>query len=145
MALLDSQERVDDPPPPDGSRLVIETMYQVAANPEAWERLIDVLEDDGLGREPGPEILRGLALSEDIARLASRPDEGPATSARPDIGWLLLSSRGKVMAHNGAALTALGEAVAGLVIGQAVAFSNPDNAEAVRLLGWHPRPWSPEA
>ena len=131
MALLDSQERVDDAPPPDASRLVIETMYQVAANPEAWERLIDVLEDDGLGREPGPEILRGLALSEDIARLASRPDEGPATSARPDIGWLLLSSRGKVMAHNGAALTALGEAVAGLVIGQAVAFSNPDNAEAL--------------
>ena len=104
MALLDSQERVDDPPPPDASRLVIETMYQVAANPEAWERLIDVLEDDGLGREPGPEILRGLALSEDIARLASRPGEGPATSGRPDIGWLLLSSRGKVLAHNGAAL-----------------------------------------
>ncbi|MGH6998719.1 MAG: LuxR C-terminal-related transcriptional regulator, partial [Phenylobacterium sp.] len=58
-------------------------------------------------------------------------DEGPTTSGRPAIGWLLLSSRGKVMAHNGAALTALGEAVAGLVIGQGVAFSNPDNAEAL--------------
>lgn len=131
MALLDSQERASDPPPPDAARLVIETMYQVAANPEAWERLIDVLDEDGLGRDPGPEILRGLALSEDIARLASRPDEGPATGGRPDIGWLLLSSRGKVMAHNGAALIALGEAVAGLVVGQGVAFSNPDNAEAL--------------
>ena len=80
MALLDSQEVASDPPPPDAARLVIETMYQVAANPEAWERLIDVLDEDGLGRDPGPEILRGLALSENIARLASRPDEGSATS-----------------------------------------------------------------
>lgn len=130
MTLLDSQDVANDPPP-DDARLVIETMYQVAANPEAWERLIDVLDEDGLGHEPGPEVLRGLALSEDIARLASRPDEGQVTAGRTDIGWLLLNSRGKVMAHNGAALVALGEAADRLVVGQGVAFSNPDNAEAL--------------
>lgn len=130
MALLDSQE-VASEPPPDDARLVIETMYQVAANPEAWERLIDVLDEDGLRHEPGPEILRGLALSEDIARLASRPEEGPGTTGRADIGWLLLSSRGKVMAHNGAALLALGGAAGRLAVGEGVAFANPDNTEAM--------------
>lgn len=131
MALLDSQEVTSDPPSPDAVRLVIETMYQVAANPEAWERLIDVLDEDGLGREPDPEILRGLALSEDIARLASRPDEGPTPTGRSDIGWLLLNPRGKVIAHNGAALAALGGAVSELDIGRAVAFRDPDNTDAL--------------
>lgn len=87
MALLDSQEVANEPPSPDAVRLVIETMYQVAANPEAWERLIDVLDEDGLGRDPDPEILRGTALSEDIARLASRPDEDrPRPGARTSVG-----------------------------------------------------------
>ncbi|MBB3891498.1 pimeloyl-ACP methyl ester carboxylesterase/DNA-binding CsgD family transcriptional regulator [Phenylobacterium haematophilum] len=131
MALLDSQEVANDPPSPDAVRLVIETMYQVAANPEAWERLIDVLDEDGLGRDPDPEILRGLALSEDIARLASRPDEGPTTTRRSDIGWLLLNPRGKVIAHNGAVLAALGGAVSRLEIGQPVVFRDPDNTEAL--------------
>jgi len=131
MALLDSQEVANDPPSPDAVRLVIETMYQVAANPEAWERLIDVLDEDGLGRDPDPEILRGLALSEDIARLASRPDEGPTTTRRSDIGWLLLNPRGKVIAHNGAVLAALGGAVSRLEIGQPVVFRDPDNTGAL--------------
>lgn len=131
MTLLGSQELAHSASPPDHARLVIETMYQVAANPEAWERLIDVLDEDGLGREPGPDLLRGLALSEEIARLASRPDEGPPPAGRVDMGWLLLTPRGRVLAHNAAATAALGAAVGGLEIGQPVAFANPDNAEAL--------------
>lgn len=131
MTFHGSQELARAPSPPDDARLIIETMYQVAADPEGWERLIDVLDEDGLSHEPGAEIMRGLALSEDIARLASRPDEGPPTVGRSDVGWLLLNARGKVAAHNAAARTALGAAAARLDVGQEVTFANPDNGEAL--------------
>lgn len=118
------------PPTPDHARLVIETMYQVAADPEGWEQLIEVLGEGGLGREPDAAFVRGLAISEDIARLARDADEAP-TGGRPDLGWLLLNARGKVSAHNPAARMAMEEGLGSLEIGREVGFDNPDNQEAL--------------
>ena len=119
--------------PTDDARLVIEAMYEVAANPEAWERLIDVLDEDGLASDPDPELMRKLALSEDIARLAGRPGEGAQApgGGRSDIGWLLLTPRGKLIGHNPAAAAVMAEGLGRLEIGQAVGFENVDNAEAL--------------
>ena len=114
--------------PPGDARLVVETMYQVAADPEAWEQLVQVLDDDG--QEPTPELVRDLALSEDIARLTQRRDEGPNAARRPDLGWVLLSPGRKALAWNGAAAEILG-GMGELAEGRAIAFDDPANDEAL--------------
>ena len=114
--------------PPSDARLVVETMYQVAADPEAWEQLVEVL-DEGLD-EPAPEIVRDLAISEDIARLTQRRDEGPNAVRRADLGWLLLTSGRKALVWNGAAAEIL-DGLGTLRAGQAVDFDDPANEEAL--------------
>ena len=68
--------------------LVIETMYQVAANPDAWHQLIDALADAGELQDMPPEAADDMARSQDIARLTARPEEGPVPVGRNDIGWI---------------------------------------------------------
>ena len=114
--------------PPSDARLVVETMYQVAADPEAWEQLVEVL-DERL-EEPAPEIVRDLAISEDIARLTQRRDEGPNAVRRADLGWLLLSPGGKALVWNGAAAEIMG-GLGRLQVGKAMAFDDPANDEAL--------------
>lgn len=118
------------PPTADHAQLVIETMYQVAADPEGWEQLIEVLGEGGLGREPDADFVRGLAISEDIARLTRDADELPA-GGRPDLGWMLLTARGKVSAHNPAARMVMEDGLGVLEIGREIGFDNPDNQEAL--------------
>lgn len=121
-------------PAPQDASLVIETMYQVAADPEAWEQLIDVLEEGGPFEEPTPEIIRDLARSEDIARLVGRSDDEGAGSlrrARSHIGWVLLSGRGKITAANAAAHAVMGEGLGRLEIGRTPLFLDPDNTDAL--------------
>ena len=117
-------------PAPDHARLVIETMYQVAADPGGWEQLIEVLGEGGLGREPDADLVRGLALTEDIARLAQEADELPS-GGRPDLGWLLLTARGKVSAHNPAARMVMDAGLGRIEVGREIAFDNLNNQEAL--------------
>lgn len=123
-------------PNEDNVALVIETMYRVAADPEAWEQLIDVLGDGG--DEPAPEAVRDLAHSEDIARLVSRPEEGPGAGrrARGDIGWVVLSAARRVISANTAADAVLADGLGKLTLGREISFHDPVNAEALlRALG----------
>ncbi|CAN5739607.1 hypothetical protein BH11PSE1_BH11PSE1_29760 [soil metagenome] len=111
--------------------LVIETMYQVAANPDAWQQLIDALADAGELQDIPPEAVDDMARSQDIARLTARPEDGPAPVGRTDIGWIVLSSRRKALAANSLAQEMMGAGLGRLEIGAALGFDDPGNAEAL--------------
>jgi pimeloyl-ACP methyl ester carboxylesterase/DNA-binding CsgD family transcriptional regulator len=118
-------------PTDDNVALVIEAMYRFAADPEAWEQLIEVLDEEG--EDPPPAAARDLAHSEDIARLVSRPDEGPgARRGRDDVGWVVLAATRKVIAANAAAAAVVADGLGRLEIGREIAFDDPTNAEALR-------------
>lgn len=89
-----------------GPDVLIEALNRVAADPTAWDALIDVLPAES---EPDAEPLGGLAVDHARAAAAVRrlPDEGVDGPTSPAIGWLLLSSKGRVLADNGAGLQAL--------------------------------------
>ena len=111
--------------------LVIETMYQVAANPDAWQQLIDALADAGDLQDMPPEAIEDMARSQDVARLTARPEEGPAPAGRNDIGWIVLSSRRKALAANGLAQEMMEAGLGRLKIGADLAFDDPGNGEAL--------------
>lgn len=111
--------------------LVIETMYQVAANPDAWPQLIDALADSGDLRDLPLEAADQMARSQDIARLTARPEEGPAPAGRNDIGWIVLSSRGKVLGANSLAQEMVAAGLGRLRIGTELGFDDPGNGEAL--------------
>ena len=114
--------------------LVIEAMYQVAADPERWDQLIDALGEIPAIDEPPPSAQRGLAHSQEIARLLGRSRDGQAAPETPPsaLGWVILNGTRKVTAVNSLAQaimlqTGLGQ----LRTGAAIAFENPTNDEAL--------------
>jgi pimeloyl-ACP methyl ester carboxylesterase/DNA-binding CsgD family transcriptional regulator len=112
--------------------LVVEAMYQVAADPDRWEQLIDALGEAPARDEAPASAVRGLANSEQIARLVRRADEGQTqAAARPDMGWVVLSSRGRVAAANDAAHAIMAAGLGGLKIGAEPRFTDPSNDEAL--------------
>ncbi|WP_309642880.1 alpha/beta fold hydrolase [Phenylobacterium sp.] len=115
--------------------LVIETMYRVAADLENWEQLIDALsaEGEGDGEDLSVQSIRDLAHSEDIARLLSNTEEGPLANRQPrrDIGWMVMSREGRVIAANPAARTVMEDGLGELRVGASPSFSDPANAEAL--------------
>ncbi len=115
----------------DNVALVIEAMYQVAADPETWEQLIEALGEGG--EDPSEAAARELARSEDIARLVSRPGEGPggARRARDDIGWVLLSASRRITAANQAAELVMADGLGALRVGQPIRFDDAANDEAL--------------
>lgn len=111
--------------------LVIETMYQVAANPDAWRQLIEALADAGDLQEMPSEAATDMARSLDVARLTARPEEGPVSSGRNDIGWIVLSSRRKALAANSLAHEMMDGGLGGLKLGAELAFEDSANGEAL--------------
>lgn len=115
----------------ENAALAIEAMYQLAANPEHWEQLVEALPD--AGHDPDADAVRNLAHSEDIARLVSRPDEGPQANraSRNDVGFVILSATRKITAANSAAEAVMADGLGRLQIGRDIAFDDPENAEAL--------------
>ena len=111
--------------------LVIEAMYQVAASPETWRQLIEALADAGDLQEMPVEAAADMARSLDVARLTARPEEGPVSSARNDIGWIVLSSRRKALAANSRAQEMMDAGLGGLKLGAELTFNDPANGEAL--------------
>lgn len=112
--------------------LVIEAMYQVAADPDRWEQLIEALGEAPARDEASAAAVRGLANSEQIARLVSRTDEAqPQSIAGPSMGWVVLSSRRKVAAANDAAHAIMATGLGDLKTGEEPRFSDPSNNEAL--------------
>ena len=76
--------------------LVIETLYQIAADPEGWEQLIEVLALSS-GEEAPAGVAPDLERMADIARLVSR---GASSTPRSDVAWAVLSAAGRVLGCN---------------------------------------------
>ncbi|WP_374574256.1 alpha/beta fold hydrolase [Phenylobacterium sp.] len=110
--------------------LVIETLYQIAADPEGWEQLIDVL-DLAEGEEvPPPGVAPDLERMADIARLVSRAGDG--SPPRADVAWAVLSGAQRVLSCNPAAQTVMASGLGRLSAGADIAFDDPANAEVLQ-------------
>jgi pimeloyl-ACP methyl ester carboxylesterase/DNA-binding CsgD family transcriptional regulator len=111
--------------------LVIEAMYQVAADPDRWEQLIEALGETPARDEAPPSAVRGLANSEVIAQLVRRTDEPASTPARAGVGWVVLSARRRVAAANAAAHAIMAAGLGQLKPGAEPCFDDPSNDEAL--------------
>jgi pimeloyl-ACP methyl ester carboxylesterase/DNA-binding CsgD family transcriptional regulator len=122
---MDGRTRGDD-------RLLVEALYQVAADPESWVQLIEALDPAG-GDAPPEPVAAELGRIHGLAQMVRRPGEGPsdAAGARTELGWLLLSSRRRVLACTPAARAALEPEIAVAQQGRPLTFSDPANAEAL--------------
>lgn len=107
--------------------LVIETLYRVAVDPVAWEQLIEVLAPDGL--DASAPAASDLGRVQEIARLARRPGEGPSAESRPDVGWVVLSARGRVLTCNGLAAAMMATGLGEAEVGRKIRFLDPGNAD----------------
>lgn len=110
--------------------LVVEAMYQIAADPGGWPQLFEILEDKAGQDLPPEEAVRGLAHSMTIARLVQRPGEGGPQPPRPasQIGWILLNRAGEVIAFNPSAHAICLGGLASIQTGDRLSFVDPDNA-----------------
>ncbi len=114
--------------------LVIEAMYQVAAEPERWEQLVEVLGDVPESAEIPAGAARGLAHSQEVARMLGRSKDGQAAPATPPsaLGWVLLGKGRKVVAANGPAhAMMLNSGLGELRTDAQIGFHNPANEEAL--------------
>lgn len=111
--------------------LVIEAMYQVAADPDRWDQLIEALEEAPPRDVAPPSAVRGLAQSEQIARLVQGADEPRPAVRAPDIGWAVLSARRRVSAANPAAQSVMARGLGELRLGAEPRFHDPGNDEAL--------------
>lgn len=114
--------------------LVIEAMYQVAADPERWDQLVDALgEVPGVDETPTAAV-RGLAHSQEIARMLGRSRDGQATPATPPsaLGWVVLNAGRKVTAANPPAhAIMMASGLGQLRTGAPIVFDDPNNDEAL--------------
>lgn len=113
--------------------LVVEAMYQVAADPGSWEQLIAVLGDQPPRDEAPAAAIRGLAHSAEIARMVRSADDAAAAPAprASRVGWVLLSARGKVTAANLAAEGIMAGGLGRLRKGSELQFDDLSNTEAL--------------
>jgi pimeloyl-ACP methyl ester carboxylesterase/DNA-binding CsgD family transcriptional regulator len=110
--------------------LVIETLYQIAADPEGWEQLVDVLALTPEEDEPPAEIAPDLARMADIAKLVTRPTD-TALTRRSDVGWVVISQKRRVIACNGSAQAVMATGLGRLAAGEALTFDDPGNNEVL--------------
>ena len=115
---------------PAEADLVLGLFYRYAADPTRWAHLMDVLPAQDLTAAPVGAMAE-LAQGQEVARLSAKPGEGPNDETwRADIGWLVLSAAGAVLACSPMAASALAE-LGRAAVGSALDFNDPDNGEAV--------------
>ncbi|MFN3521719.1 MAG: alpha/beta fold hydrolase [Phenylobacterium sp.] len=107
--------------------LVIETLYQIAADPEGWEQLIEVLALSS-GEEAPAGVAPDLERMADIARLVSR---GASSTPRSDVAWAVLSAAGRVLGCNPSAQVVMASGLGRLQVGAELAFDDPANGEVL--------------
>jgi pimeloyl-ACP methyl ester carboxylesterase/DNA-binding CsgD family transcriptional regulator len=112
--------------------LVIETLYQIAADPEGWEQLIDVLALGPGAEAAPPDVAPDLERMADIARLVSRTADRDGSAGRADVAWAVLSAGCRVLACNPAAQVVVGSGLGRLEVGADLAFSDPANGEVLK-------------
>jgi pimeloyl-ACP methyl ester carboxylesterase/DNA-binding CsgD family transcriptional regulator len=110
---------------------VVETMYRVAADPHGWVQLVDSLSDQPVRDEAPPEAVRGLAHSEEIARIVGAGAAPEVRLSTQSFGWIALTASGRVAAVNARGQAALAGGLGQADPGSPLTFHNPDNAEAL--------------
>lgn len=113
--------------------LIVEAMYQVAADPDRWTQVIDALDDQAPSEDAPADARRGLAHSQEIARLVTARTPPQPTASSQGFGWVALSASAKVVAANLQARNILAEGLGEAVVGGLLNFDNPDNSEALEL------------
>ena len=117
---------------PSDAELITEMLYRYAADPATWDSLVDVLDDQGRDAPSGDEALE-YDRAVDIARLSSRPGEGPHDEPwRADFGWIVVAAGGKVLVCNPLAATVMAGGLGRAEVNGTLDFDSPDNAEAAR-------------
>ncbi|WP_309606395.1 LuxR C-terminal-related transcriptional regulator [Phenylobacterium sp.] len=118
---------------PSDADLITEMLYRYAADPATWDSLVDVLDDQGRDAPSGDEALE-YDRAVDIARLSSRPGEGPHDQPwRADFGWIVVAAGGKVLVCNPLAATVMAGGLGRAEVNRTLDFHSPANAEAARL------------
>jgi len=118
-----------DDAPGDEIALVIEAMYQLAADPDRWDQLVQALGEAQPTDDVPLAAKMGLAQSREIARLVGRADE--AATVAPEPAWLVLSRRRKVIAAGATAAVVLEAGLGRMTFGEALAFDDPANGWAL--------------
>ena len=117
---------------PSDAELITEMLYRYAADPATWDSLVDVLDDQGRDAPSGDEALE-YDRAVDIARLSSRPGEGPHDEPwRADFGWIVVAADGTVLVCNPLAATVMAGGLGRAEVNRTLDFDSPDNAEAAR-------------
>ncbi len=118
---------------PEGNvRLLVETLYALAAHPESWEHLISALELPHATDEPPGRVAAELEGIHHVSALARAPGEGPPDRAAKGIGLVLLSPSGMVLACTDLAHDVLEPHLASVKLGTRFQFDHLDNTEALR-------------
>ena len=110
---------------------VVEAMYRLAADPGSWVQLIDALDEQPARDEAPPEALRGLAHSEEIARIVGANATPEVRLSSQAFGWIALTATGRVAAVNPQGQAALANGLGQADPGLALKFNDPNNAEAL--------------
>jgi len=119
--------------------LIVEAMYQIAADPGRWVQLIETLADQPSRDEAPTSARRGLAHSEEIARLVSAhatPDVRLSTHA---FGWVAITAGGRVAAVNASGQAVLSGGIGVADPGSPLRFLDPHNLEAFEQALRHAR------
>ncbi|MBS0333331.1 MAG: hypothetical protein JSS35_11225, partial [Proteobacteria bacterium] len=115
----------------DDAELVIEALYQVAANPAAWEQLVAALDPEGLENAPAAAAAE-LRRTAEIARLQAGPGEGAGAAGGQGVGWVVLGAAGRVLACDPTGREALAGVGGRVEADGALRFRDPVNEEAAR-------------
>jgi pimeloyl-ACP methyl ester carboxylesterase/DNA-binding CsgD family transcriptional regulator len=113
--------------------LVIEAMYKLAADPTHWDQLVESLALTPAQDEAPDGAERSLAHSQEIARLVGAAGEAMPLQhpASAPMGWMVLTSRGRVSAANPGAHAAMASGLGDLKVGFPPVFDDPANDEAL--------------
>ena len=85
---------------PTDTELIVEAMYLVAADPDRWVQLVEVLADIEPRDAAPPSAVRALAHVDRVADLASAGARPAPEPRAPILGWIGCSASGRVVAGN---------------------------------------------
>ena len=109
---------------------IIDALYRVAADPEAWESLVDILPEGDAGEGPsGPATDRDMARILDVARQVARRADVDDARSQPPVA--VLDGALRVVAVTAKGRQALAAGLGEATVGQPLAFSDPENQEVL--------------
>jgi pimeloyl-ACP methyl ester carboxylesterase/DNA-binding CsgD family transcriptional regulator len=114
------------------ARLLVETLYALAAQPESWEQLISALELPHSATDLPEEVAAELEGIHKVTALARRQGEGPPEGQAKDVGLVLLSPSAVVLACCALARGVLEPHLASVAVGTRLQLHHPDNHEALQ-------------